>query len=203
MNDQEFDKILGQIVDEHNSPPAVPRERMWRQVQAHRLQPARRPMRRLMQAAMAMAAVLVIGIGIGRWTSVPHETGPASEVTLQRDTPLSGLYAQATLALFDQADVMLTDFRLTGCAAKELEPSSQWASQMLVQTRLLQGTPVGENPELETLLMDLELVLAQIVAINPKTCDRDVAWIRSGLTERATLHRLRAVTDRPDVLDLI
>jgi len=30
-----------------------------------------------------------------------------------------------------------------------------------------------------------------------------VAWIRSGLTQRATLDRLRAVTDRSTALDAI
>ena len=203
MNDRDFDKLVGRMADEHHNPPPTPRERMWRQVQAGRAQPVGRSRHRFMRTAWAAAAVLVIGIGIGRWSSPPTETGPVAVNNPVREAQLPDLYQQTTLALFNRADAMLTDFRVAGCTAGNLEPTGRWASEMLVQARLLQGTPVGEDPELEALLMDLELVLAQIVGISPDHCDRDVAWIRSGLNERSTLNRLRAVTDRRDVLDPI
>jgi hypothetical protein len=37
-------------------------------------------------------------------------------------------------------------------------------------------------------------VLAQIVGLSQKDCARDMAWIRKGLQERATIDRLRAVS---------
>jgi hypothetical protein len=66
-----------------------------------------------------------------------------------------------------------------------------WAGGMLLQTRLLMETPVGRDPETRALLMDLELVLAQIAGISQNNCARDVAWIRDAMTEQATIDRLR------------
>ncbi len=111
------------------------------------------------------------------------------------------IYQHSTQTLFDQADVLLTEFRLGDCSTQELDSTSRWASGMLVQTRLLQGTPVGQNPQIGPLLLDLELVLAQIVGINPENCDQDVAWIRSGLNQRETLNRLRTVNLRRETQD--
>ena len=70
----------------------------------------------------------------------------------------------------------------------------EWAGGMLVQTRLLMGTPVADDPAVLELLEDLELVLAQIVGISRDNCARDMAWIRSGLENRSTIDRLRRMS---------
>ena len=41
---------------------------------------------------------------------------------------------------------------------------------------------------------ELELVLAQIVGLSRDNCARDMAWIRDGLRDRATIDRLRTVS---------
>jgi len=201
MTERDFEKLVERMADVHNDPPPTPRERMWRQVEARRTRTS--PKRRIPRTFWAVAAVLLLGIGLGRWSSPPRDAGPVAVAVPRTPEALPELYQQSTLALFNKADALLTDFRLSGCDAGEMDPTHEWATRMLRQARLLQGTPVGQNAELEGLLMDLELVLAQIVAINPENCDRDVAWIRSGLTQRATLDRLRAVTDRSTALDAI
>ncbi len=203
MNEKEFEQLLDEARQTHNVPPEVPAERMWKAVQAGRSQPILKPRFPLWRAALATAAVLVIGIGIGRW-ALPEPVNPVvAELAAPAETTpvhVSEMYAVTTLALFDRADALLTDFRMEGCSAQQMESTSRWAGNMLIQTRVLQNSPASENVELAGLLTDLELVLAQIITINPDRCDRDVAWIRSGLTQRATVDRLRAASTRNNQL---
>jgi hypothetical protein len=65
---------------------------------------------------------------------------------------------------------------------------------MLVQTRLLMDTSVDEDPGMHALLQELEMVLAQIAGLSPEHCARDMAWIRRGLQDRATIDRLRMMS---------
>ncbi len=65
MNDREFEDLVSHLAEENHDPAPVPRERMWRQIQAQRTEP--KPARRshYWQMSLAVAALLVIGIGIG------------------------------------------------------------------------------------------------------------------------------------------
>ncbi len=45
------------------------------------------------------------------------------------------------------------------------------------------------------LMVELELVLAQIVGLSRENCAQDMAWIQKGLQENSTLERLRLVSD--------
>jgi len=75
MNDDKMDEVLGDAVRDYNSPGSVPREEMWRRIQAARLkghEPTGRARSRSrwlwsgVGGAIAAAAVLVIGILLGR-----------------------------------------------------------------------------------------------------------------------------------------
>ncbi len=201
MNDREFNELVARAAEEHQATTPIPRERMWQKVQTSRRQISGRPWSRYLQASMAVAAVLIIGIGIGRWSNPVLDNGPVALATSEMDASVPDLYLISTLTLFNSADALLTDFQLGGFESENREPTGRWAADMLRQTRLLQGTPAGDDPELEGLLTDLELVLAQIISIGSNNSDQDVAWIRSGLHEKSTIDRLRAVTDRRNVLD--
>ena len=150
-----------------------------------------------------MAAVLVVGIFIGRMTqetgrlpsadtipvAVVEQEKPAPDLRLRQD-----IYAMAARDLFGRADFLLTDFKVRSCGTADLTEVPDWAGGMLVQTRLLMGTPAADDLEMKNLLEDLELVLAQIVGLSRKNCAGDMAWIRQGLLERATIDRLRTVS---------
>ena len=210
------DKEIGEMARKHNAPPEVPRDRMWARIDAARaerqserrgvLQPdfkARRsPTFRIVRLAAAVAAVLVVGIFIGRMTqetdtlpvieTVPVaviEDQPTADPTLRRD-----VYAMAARDLFGRADYLLTDFKVRSCGRNDLTEVPDWAGGMLVQTRLLMGTPAAEDIEMNNLLEELELVLAQIVGLSKDNCADDMAWIRKGLQDRATIDRLRTVS---------
>ena len=96
--------------------------------------------------------------------------------------------------LFGRADFLLTDFKVRSCGTADLTEVPDWAGGMLVQTRLLMGTPAADDLEMKNLLEDLEMVLAQIVGLSRENCAGDMAWIRQGLLERATIDRLRTVS---------
>ena len=193
-----------------NEPPETPRDRMWERIEAARREVrgvpssaiGRRRPTTLWAMVAAAAAVLVLGIGIGRLTGPEPAPVPVA-VTEQPSTdgtaavPLrDGIYRLAAVDLFLRADVLLTDVKARSCSTLDPGEVPAWAGGMLLQTRLLMDSPVADDPEVLSLLEDLELVLAQIAGLSRNNCSRDMAWIKEGLQERSTLNRLRVLTDR-------
>lgn len=208
MDDREINKMART----HNPPPEVPRDRMWEKIDAARaerrgvLQPdftaKRRPVFRIMRLAAGIAAILVLGVFIGRVTQTATGptpgANPAPVAVLDEKTVDPGLrkdiYNLAARDLFSRADYLLTDFKVRSCGKNDMSEVPDWAGGMLIQTRLLMDTSVAEDPEMSNLLEELELVLAQIVGLSRNNCARDMAWIRQGLQERSTIDRLRTVS---------
>ena len=79
MNDHELDDRIRRLAESYNEPPATPRDAMWARIDdarsgsLHARSGSARPMHWLRMGA-GIAAVLVVGIGIGRLT---HDIGPA------------------------------------------------------------------------------------------------------------------------------
>jgi hypothetical protein len=218
------DKEISKMARRHNPPPEVPRDRMWAKIDAARADrrediqkdtqkdiqkvvkpdftPRHGPAFRVMRLAAAVAAVLVLGIFIGRMTqenkSLPVVDSTPVAVIQEKTTADPGLrrdvYAMAARDLFGRADYLLTDFKVRSCGREDLSEVPDWAGGMLVQTRLLMDTPAADDLEMNNMLEELELVLAQIVGLSKDNCARDMAWIRRGLQERATIDRLRTVS---------
>ena len=213
MNDESFDELVEQMSRHHNPPPETPRDRMWERIDAERRSRGRvdRSEARastglnsgFWRLAAAAVAILAIGIAVGKM--LPQDNGqpaPMAEVqpsiTPGQEAPGSLLYEHTATRLFGQADALLTDFRATSCSGKNLEATHSWAGDMLLQTRLLLGTDLAtDDPadrQLVNLLLDLEMVLAQIAGISNNNCARDMAWIREGIEERSTIDRLRLMS---------
>ena len=222
MKDQDWERLVETMKDQHHPPREVPRDRMWQRIEAQRkTRRARIITPRVWRMAFAAAAVLVLGIAIGRWTlpaldpghAVPDQLAsrqapvvpddPASEPPIS-NKPKGGstsnlLYRKAASDLFGRADVLLTDFKVTPCAEQDFASVPDWAGGMLLQTRLLMNTPLAQDRELESLFLDLELVLAQIVGLDKENCARDVGWIRDAMARKSTLERLRMLGPDPAV----
>ena len=194
MMDDRFEERLREAAQDFHRPPDTPREEMWRRIAAARA--ARKHqvivLRSALRWGVGIAAVLALGVAIGRW-SVRGGESPSSP------TVAAGTYQAPTLAYRVAAAQYLTrtEALLTGFRAESRTPSvpaAQFATQardLLATTRLILDSPAAADTRLKGLLEDLELVLAQIAQL-PSGGDReDVQSINQGLDQRSVLLRLR------------
>jgi len=182
----------------HEPPGEPPRERMWQQIVARRAADRLRRQRgaRRWQVAWAagIAAVLAIGIGIGRLTVRRPGPGAAAPATSVASAPRKEdrtVYRVAAAEHLAQAEAFLTLFRASVHRDAQEQLASSTARQLLATNRLLLDSPASGDPRLRLLLQDLELVLAQIAQLNPARGDEDLQLIREGLDD-GVLVRLRA-----------
>jgi hypothetical protein len=224
MNEDRLDDLLREAAREYNDPPAVPAEEMWARIEASR-KSRRRPLQRLRAVPprvwwpAAAAAVLAIGIGIGRisdpgpdpiHTAAVESTSPAGPVASGPAAPdavsspdaaapqgAPGLYAFAAARYFDRTEAMLTAFQRNGHDDDSFRELSGWARDLLVETRLFLGSPAAEDPVLQMLFVDLEVVLAEIVQMSAHRQDEERPWVEAALDEKSILLRLQ--TNKPAV----
>ncbi|HEX6408528.1 MAG TPA: hypothetical protein VFZ90_15185 [Gemmatimonadales bacterium] len=220
MMDDRFDDLLRDSAREYNDPPETPREELWQRIVAAReaeraaskektedadgerspILPFRRfgrvrPGRPLTWAA-GIAAVLALGIGLGRMSvkqpasvaisaPVPSSSAPAPRAT-------GVAYRVATTEHLSQSEAFLTLFR-TSVRGKEGNErlASATARQLLATNRLLLDSPAAADARTRLLLQDLELVLAEIAQLSPQPKSRDLQLITEGLEQGGVLSRLR------------
>jgi hypothetical protein len=187
MSDDRLDERLREAARAYNAPPETPREEMWARIQAGRRRGPRvlrlRP-RRVLWAAAA-AAVLAAGIGIGRLSVGPRTgawEGPSANATTYR------LAAQEHLS---QSEAFLTLFRTSLEERTDHRVASASARQLLATNRLLLDSPAAVEPATRLLLEDLELVLAEIAQLSPRSREQDLQLIRDGIERGNVMPRLR------------
>jgi hypothetical protein len=196
MDDEPLEPSLLAAAREYHRPPEPPREAIWRAIQADRLaERATRPApRRWVPWAAAAAALLAVGVGIGRLTHpgpVPDggtaTWGPSTAAPRVNETA----YRMATVEHLGQSEAFLTLFRASVRAGGQERLASVTARQLLATNRLLLDSPAAQNRRTRLLLEDLELVLAEIaqLAADPRPDDRQL--IREGLDRGGVLSRLR------------
>lgn len=211
MSERPMDEMLEQLRQGYNAPPETPRDEMWQVIEARlgaeagettatvvSLDAARRRRSRWhvpVAWTAAAAAVLVMGVGIGRMTA--PEAAPvatAAKVGAQR-----GALAVATAEHLGRTESLLTLVRAEARGGR-LDPVVQpWAESLLTETRLLLDTPEVVSPEMREILEDLELVLVQIVGVTEaETTDGARAGMEldlalRGLEDREVLPRIQAV----------
>ncbi|HET9515777.1 MAG TPA: hypothetical protein VFO95_17730 [Gemmatimonadales bacterium] len=207
------DQLPGHILEAAravNVPPPTPREEIWLKVQAARRKsgpvdviplsarpPARPAARRWAAWITGIAAVLILGIGLGRMMG-PAADPSSSSTTLTRvpgDSAASGslAYTVATIQHLGRVETLLTSLRASG----QLDPSfAIQARELLGSTRLLRSSS-ELDPRLRRLLSDLEDILMQIAQYNSARSDQELDLITDGLEERQVIPRLRAVPAGP------
>jgi hypothetical protein len=212
-----LDELIGDLARDYNLPPdeldEYRRERMFAAIQARRRNRPRTPAPRRYSQALrwaAMAAVLLIGIAIGRWQ--PHQIDSEVPETVAEE-PARGAtnlyrfaardYLQRTgdlLAMMQHAAYSPDVPSMLG--AGTADPTVRWARELLRESRRLQDSPATKgDPQLERLLQDLELLLAEIVQAanaNPALRAEDTP-----LADPEALQRLRAEIDRSTIYNEI
>lgn len=164
---KDFDRQLEELREDYNVPSEPPVDLMWARIQERRR--ARRRAPRWMAWSGAVAAVLVLGIGIGRFSApeAPPAT-PVGMVQVPASIEPTGMMRVAADAFLRRSEVLLTEVAAGRATDAQLR---EWATRMLGQTRLFQDAELGDDPELAFLLLDLEFVFAQIAQSSGDTAE--------------------------------
>jgi hypothetical protein len=127
------------------------------------------------------------------------EIGPAAPAAapLADVTPNPMTYLVAVQQHLNRAETLLTSFRTQPNATANADLQlALLARDLLSSTRLLLDSPAAQDPKVAALLVDLELILAQVARMtNPSADEREI--IQEGLDRTAVLPRLRATTSGP------
>ncbi|HKV76399.1 MAG TPA: hypothetical protein VJN95_17905 [Gemmatimonadales bacterium] len=178
-----------------HEPPAPPRQEMWREIQRRRqARRAARPEWRRYGFPLGVAALIAIGIGLGRWTA-PNPVEPAPAPQIVASAPPAAANNSAIRVTADEhlvrTEAFLTDFRASARSGATAGQFAATSRSLLVQTRLLLDAPTLTDPRVRGLLQDLELILVQIAQLNADQRKGDVEIITNGLNQRDVLPRLR------------
>jgi hypothetical protein len=209
MLDDRLDDLLQEAAQDYNSPPETPRDLMWTRIVAAREEQRvektltregtrvlRRPQVRHLFWPAGVAALLAIGVALGRLTSdkparIPPPTLPAPVAVESRPRQSALAYQLATTEHLAQSEAFLTLFRTSVNRGVNEQLASATARQLLATNRLLLDSPAANNARTRALLQDLELVLAEISQLSHQPRSRDLEFIRKGLEEGGVLSRLR------------
>ena len=213
MLDDRFDDQLRESAKEYNVPPETPRDAMWAAIQAKKaertqadkrtggqideskrpsVRPSIRPSVRFLRWPAAIAALLAIGIGLGRLPAPRTEPGPAPVAVTEPASRLTGVaYQVATTEHLGQAETFLTLFRTSVRRGGNEQLASATARQLLATNRLLLDSPAASDNRTRLLLQDLELVLAQIAQLSRRPSSSDLDLITDDLKDSGVMSRLR------------
>jgi hypothetical protein len=203
-----FDEILREAARDYNAPPPTPKAEMWDRIAAERAdrrtvgqtdgivplqRPVRLSVRPTVRLVMAIAAILVLGVAIGRFTAPGTPAQPAASGTIaaapgSEKREKSNIATElATADHLSQVETFFTEFG-TERASPEF---TDHAKSLLSTTRLLLDSKRVSDPRTRKLLEDLELVLVQIATMNPKDRAEDLNSIADGLAQNSLRTRLR------------
>jgi hypothetical protein len=198
--DPKFVQWLKGAAKSYHSPRPTPREEMWKRIEDARRNKHVIELRPWMRWAVAAAAVLILGIGIGRWTT--HEpsagTGTTTVATGDSTTPAQSdlVYQVAATQYLSHTEAFLTSFRtdIGAHGAANSARLSRQARDLLSTTRLMLDSPAAKDQRLRSLLEDLELVLVQISQLDPSRDGgrHDTDLITQGMNQSNVLPKLRS-----------
>jgi hypothetical protein len=191
MTDDRFDERLRQAAQDYHRPPATPREELWHRIAAARAARKRQVIvvRSTLRWGVGIAAVLALGVAIGRWSATGSPTRSGSAGTGERTSTF--VYQLAAAQYLSRTEALLTGFRAEIHGGAPTAQFSVQARDLLCTTRLMLDSPAARDVRLKNLLEDLELVLAQIAQLRSSGDREDVQSINQGLDQRSVLLRLR------------
>lgn len=196
------DEALLALARALRDPPPVPRDALWARIEAARrgggpapLPVGVLPLRRRptwLAWPLAAAALVLLGIGLGRWTAQSGAPeGQIAAVPAERaDTTVNAAYRLALQQHLGQAEALLTLVRASARQGQSGTQSAVVARELLATNRLLTDSPAARDPRLRLLLDDLELVLVQIAQLPAGSTREDLDLVTDGI-DRGVLVRLR------------
>ena len=191
MTNDRFEERLREAAQDYHRPPATPREELWRRIAAARAARQARviALRPALRWGVGIAAVLALGVAIGRWSTTSSPTTSVVAGTGERTSTF--VYQLAAAQYLGRTEALLTGFRSEMHGGAPTAQFSGQARDLLCTTRLMLDSPAARDVRLKSLLEDLELVLAQIAQLPSSGGRDDVQSINQGLDQRSVLLRLR------------
>jgi hypothetical protein len=197
--DPKFEQWLKNAAKAYHTPGATPRDEIWKRIEKARRKRHVIELRPWLRWTVAAAAVLVLGIGIGRWSanrpSTPSAAPTASagtRVATEIDSLANVAYQIAATQYLSRTETFLTSFRADANRSANTARLARQARELLTTTQLMLDSPAGDNPRLRSLLEDLELVLMQISLLNPEQNGRDRDLITQSMNQSNVLPKLRS-----------
>ena len=223
------DEILATMREVYRRPPEAPRDEMWVAIEAElpagreatdiiAVSPARRRptpresvwRRHRTVLATAAAALLVMGIGLGRLsvgpsgTSVERAEVASPDVASADVAPAevasagvgSGTMRAAAADHFARTESLLTMVSSDARAGRVDAEIGEWARTLLLRTRLLMNSSAVQDPMVLELVEDLEIVLMQVVMLSPQldgSRSGELDLITEGLKDNDIMLRIRAI----------
>ena len=193
MTDERMGERLERAVREYHRPPATPREELWARIQAERVR--RRGTARVIELrpwlrwGLAAAAVLLVGVAIGRFSAPGGHQTTADVAATQAAPDLA--YRVAAAQYLTRTEALLTGFRSDVRRTAVDTQFVEQARELLLTTRLMLGSPVAKSSRMKALLEDLEVVLAQIATLPSGRRSEDARLINDAIEQRSVLLKLR------------
>jgi hypothetical protein len=213
MTDEKFEDLMRDAAHHYNRPPDVPPvDVMWEEIERRLARskeeaesvsfPVQRKPSFLNSPWVRMAAMLVVGVGIGRFSVVRATREPASasapvvQQVAQTSTAVPGEYELVTDHYLGQTAALLSALPGELNAKRPDAAFIARADDLLMQTRRLLDSPAAADPGLHTLFEDLEVVLAQVVRLQGDRDPTRIELLHQALEQRDVIPRLRnAVAD--------
>ena len=177
----------------YHAPRTTPREELWARIEAARRAKHVIELRPWMRWVVAAAAVLVLGIGIGRWTANRSAVTNSAVVASATDSTAELVYEVAATQYLSRTEAFLTSFRSDARRGANAARFAAQARDLLTTTQLMLDSPAGDNPRFRPLLEDLELVLVQISQLGARGEANETDLIRQGMNQSNVLPKLRSV----------
>ena len=206
MTEDQFDRIIKNAADHYNVPPVnPPLDQMWAAIESEAFGRAIQPIQAKSRTSLVnnpwlrMAAVLVLGVAIGRVTTKTQAAPPPPVPAPVAVADAADSYQLSTERYLGQTVTLLASLPKQLQSGRTDSVYIAKASESLVTLRMLMDSPAASNPRLRALFEDLELVLVQVVQMPSSGNATDAKLIRQAMRERDVMPRLfDAVAETPN-----
>jgi len=198
MTEERLNELLDDARRTWPLPPEPDYEAMWARIDREAFagvrNTTRTPSWRVF--SIGLAAALMMGIGLGRFSTKDAPAPTVAAVATDTATPASRAYDKAASDLLGRTVVLLTSLPAEARSAAAGEGFSNQATELLTSTRLLLDSPAASDARFKDLLEDLELVLAQIEMLHSGRSRQELDLITDALEERDVVPRIRSAVAR-------
>jgi hypothetical protein len=208
MTQESFEKLIRSVGEEHNRPPAAPPlDAIWQRIEPDvrdTLQ-APRPLHRTwrwqtgLAIVGALAATLVIGIGIGRTLHQDGASAVASAGSASQSDVASDAYGAVTLRHLKAANSVLTSYQKQARTGKIDPALIEEANQVLLAVEALHDSKARQDPKIKETLKLVELVLVQITSLDADSQSTDRKFVQQAMRETKIMERLRSTLPSSNV----